>query len=150
MKTFNSKEKAVRRTLRFSTIIIAALMLTATAQAEVNWKSGGTPPISCEVTDINTQWLFGIGEWIKLNLIFHVTEDPAALVKYLCEAKTDQEGNYYHPREFRCSVLYSAPGHSYKPHGNTAEITLTPGVTKQDACQRVFSTGDVSATAIKK
>ena len=79
-----------------------------------------------------------------------MTEDATAKLNYLCEAKTDAEGNYYHPREFRCSVVNSVTGHIYKLRGSTAEIVLQPGVNKLDACSRLFTTGDVSVEQLKK
>ena len=135
------------------TAILASTIFAATlASAELNWKSGGVPSVSCEVTYIRTEWLFNIGEWRELKLTYHVTEEPGSKLNYHCEAKfvKDSEGTYFNCRDHECKLESSSTGNRYDLRGNNADLELQPGVNKLDACQRLYKNAGIWVDAHPK
>jgi hypothetical protein len=152
MTPFRSTKKTVLRGIRLSALMAAALLVTSTAQAELNYKSGGTPPISCDVTYIRTEWPLGIGEWRELKLTYYLGDDPTARLNYHCEAKfvRDIESNYFNCREHECKVENSTIGNVYDLRGNNANLELEPGVNKQNACSRLLKNAGIWVQSLKK
>lgn len=133
------------RQLVITAILVSSIFAATQASAELNWKSGGVPSVSCEVTYIRTEWPFNIGEWRELKLTYHITEEPGAKLNYRCEAKfvKDIDGNYFNCRDHECKLESSTPGSKYGLRGNNADLELQPGVNKLDACQRLYKNAGI-------
>jgi len=128
---------------------ITALLLTSTAQAELNWKSSGTPSISCEVTKTDSRFLF-FGEWTDIDLTYYVTEEPATRINYKCEATIELDGDggaHTNPRKHTCHATPQRPSTHYTLQGRSAAIiNISPGVNKLDVCYRLYESAGITVT----
>ncbi len=136
-------------------LLSAALITGATeAMAELNWRSNGTPSISCDVTSTESGLLF-FGEWKKIELTYYLTDDPSTRLNYYCEATkrlahdgsccvVDCKKHICFPR----NAL--ANGRTYTLKGETATLNIEPGVSRGDACSRLFNSAGVSAVRLEK
>lgn len=149
MRNINKTGFALRRTLHLGVLAITALLVASTAQAELNWKSSGTPSVSCEVTRTDSRFLF-FGEWTDIALTYYVTEEPAIKINYKCEATIESDGDggaHANPKKHTC---YS------KPHGSSTHYTLqgadmailniSPGVNRMDVCYRLYESAGIKVT----
>jgi hypothetical protein len=138
------------RKLTACAVILAVSLISAMpSQAELNWKSEGTPSVSCEVTKAASRFLF-FGEWTDIDLTYYVTEEPSARLYYKCAAKvkSDSEGSYTDPKHHECLRMNSSNGsgvvYNLTSTGD-AEIRIAPGVNKLDVCYRLSQSAGIKA-----
>lgn len=140
--------------IQWGTLMLAAMLITSTARAELNWKSSGTPSVSCEVTSTESGLLF-FGEWTKINLAYYVTEESGTRLEFHCEGskRLAHDGSccVKDCRKQLCIPVKSPrKGNSYILKGETAILIIEPGVSKMDACSRLFKSAGVTLESVEK
>lgn len=146
MRIINKTGFALRRTLHLVAFALTALLVASTAQAELNWKSSGTPSVSCEVTKVEADYNYPhFGQWKYIDLTYYVTEDPEVKIMYICSSTASLNPGAFNCRAKRGNYAQPWLQQYFLVADDNPKFSIKPGVNKLDVCVILHNSAGIKA-----